>query len=55
MTKQSAIEHYGTAAALAQALGVSRAAVSQWISVPLLRQYQIQVLTNGTLKADTAG
>jgi len=52
MDKQSAITAFGSAKALAEALRVSPAAVSQWTAIPVGRQYQIEVLTNGELKAD---
>jgi transcriptional repressor of cell division inhibition gene dicB len=53
MTKSQAIEHFGSAAALARALGVSRSAVSHWPEeIPLGRQYQIEVATKGALRAD---
>ena len=52
MTKDQAIAHFGTQAALARALGIQRAAVHGWRGVPLGRQYQLEVLTGGALKAD---
>ena len=53
MTKQQAIAYYGSATKLAQALSVSKTAVSLWSDViPIGRQYQIEVITNGRLKAD---
>jgi DNA-binding transcriptional regulator YdaS (Cro superfamily) len=53
MTKQQAITHYGTQAALARALGVNRAAINGWgDAIPLGRQFQLEVLTGGVLKAD---
>ena len=54
MTKQHAIDYYGSQAALARALGIHRAAVHAWEEIPLGRQYQIEVLTGGELKADPA-
>lgn len=45
MTKKQAIEAFGSAKALADALGISEAAVSQWgEQVPELRVYQIKVI-----------
>lgn len=38
---------------VAEALGISRAAVSMWVAageIPLLRQYQIEVLTKRRLR-----
>jgi len=52
MDRESAIKHYGTARALARALGVSEGAVSQWKAVPRLRQYQLEVMTGGALRAE---
>jgi hypothetical protein len=54
MTKQDAIDYYGSQAALARALGIHRAAVHAWEEIPVGRQYQIEVLTGGDLKADLA-
>lgn len=53
MTKSQAIEHFGSAAELARAIGVSRSAISHWPEeIPRGRQYQIEVLTSGRLTAD---
>jgi DNA-binding transcriptional regulator YdaS (Cro superfamily) len=53
MSKQEAILYFGTQAALARALGIHRAAVNAWgDAIPEGRQYQIEVLTAGKLKAD---
>ena len=53
MTKQQAIEHFGSGAALARALHVTRGAVSNWgDEIPLGRQYEIEVLTEGKLRAE---
>ena len=51
MTKDDVIDHFGSPSAVARALGIDPAAVSQWDEVPPLRQYQIQVLTDGALVA----
>ena len=52
MTKVEVIGFFGSAAATAKALGVTRQAIDQWSeSVPLGRQYQIEVMTKGKLKA----
>jgi len=51
MTKSQAIQHFGSISALAKALGVTYEAVRQWADVPELRQYQIERLTKGALKA----
>lgn len=53
MTRTEAIRHFNGISALARALGVSYEAVRQWgEEVPELRQYQLELLTNGVLKAD---
>jgi DNA-binding transcriptional regulator YdaS (Cro superfamily) len=45
MTKKEAIKIFGSAKALADALGISEAAVSQWgHAVPELRVYQIRCI-----------
>lgn len=54
MTKEEAIKHFGGAPALAEALGVFRQAVYQWDEIPAGRQFQIELLTGGALKADPA-
>lgn len=52
MLKQDAIELFGGSAKLARALGISRSAVSQWgDKVPIGRDFQIELLTDGALKA----
>ncbi|WP_085614961.1 MULTISPECIES: Cro/CI family transcriptional regulator [unclassified Pseudomonas] len=51
MTKSQAIKYFGSISALAKALGVTYEAVRQWGDVPELRQYQIERLTKGALKA----
>ncbi len=55
MDKKSAIEHFGGTKALAAALNLTYQAVHGWESIPLARQYQIQVLSEGKLKADPSG
>lgn len=52
MTKQEAIDHYGGAQKLADALGISFQAVYAWPEIPLGRQYQLQVMTGGKLQAE---
>lgn len=52
MKTQEAADFFGGKKKLADALGVSASAVTQWgESIPVIRQYQIQVLTKGKLKA----
>ena len=53
MKTQDAIKYYGSQSALARAVGVTRAAVNAWgDEMPIGRQFQIEVLTSGALKAD---
>ena len=50
MSTDKAINHFGSAASLAKALGLSKAAVSQWGEyVPALRAYQLERITKGAL------
>ena len=54
MTPQQVIEHYGSQAAAAKALGLNRATVCTWLArkrIPETRQAWIQLLTNGKLRA----
>ncbi len=52
MKKSEAIAYFGSQSLLADAIGVSQAAISKWPDeVPELRAYQIERLTNGELKA----
>lgn len=55
MTPNQLTRHYGNGNRAARALGISRQAVRRWIAqgyVPETRQYQIEVLTGGKLRAD---
>ena len=53
MTKDQAVEHFGTQVQLAQALGMSQGSVSLWGTFPpALRQLQLEALTSGTLRAE---
>jgi hypothetical protein len=53
MTMQEVLEHYGSRKRLADELGLWPQTVYQWgDTVPLLRQYEIEVRTGGVLKAD---
>jgi hypothetical protein len=55
MKTADVIQFFGTAAAVARALGVSRAAVSAWGEfVPSTRWYEIEVKTGGVIKAPRA-
>ena len=54
MKKAEAIDHFGSPALLAKALNITVQAIWQWDEeVPLLRQYQLERITAGALKADT--
>ena len=53
MKTQTAIDYYGGRDELAKALGIDRSATHHWgDEVPLLRQYQLEVITKGDLVAD---
>jgi hypothetical protein len=53
MKTKDAAMHFGSKKKLAVALNISPGAVTMWGDhVPESRQYQIQVLTKGALKAD---
>ena len=53
MKTKEAIQHFGTAAELARSLDIFPAAVYQWGEYPPLgRQCEIEILTNGELRAD---
>lgn len=55
MTPSDAIQHFGSQAALAAALGVTQPTVSGWNSdgrIPFTRQFQLEVLTAGKLTAE---
>lgn len=57
MKASDVITHFGGIPEAAKALGVTRSAVWQWLerkgdSVPENRQYQVEVVTGGALKAD---
>lgn len=52
MTTQEAINHYGSLKRLADALGVWPQVIYQWGEhPPMARQYELEVKTNGMLKA----
>jgi len=55
MTKADAVQFFGSGVGLAKAIGVNKATISQWGDYPPYpRQFQIQVLTKGRLKAEDA-
>ncbi|ENN8042361.1 Cro/CI family transcriptional regulator [Pseudomonas aeruginosa] len=54
MNITEAIEHFGSKKKLADALGIQPSAVTQWgDSIPVGRQYQIQVISKNRLKAES--
>jgi len=53
MKTTEVLKHFSTQVALADVLGISRAAVSKWgEDVPPLRQLQLQAITDGKLRPD---
>lgn len=53
MNLEQVVAHFGTQEKAAEALGVTQGSVSAWRDgIPPLRQYQIQLVTGGVLKAD---
>ena len=55
MRKSEVIAHFGSQSEVARQLNVSRMAVSAWAedAIPMRRQYEIERLTKGVLKADS--
>jgi len=54
MTYKDVLRHFGSQAAVAESVGVTLEAVKQWQQrnqVPKGRQWQLQVLTSGKLRA----
>jgi len=53
MRKSTVLEHFGTLHAIADALGISVSAVSQWDEiVPEGSAYKLQVVTGGVLQVN---
>lgn len=53
MKKSDVIAHFGSVSAVADALKIRGAAVSQWgETIPALRAYEIERITNGALTVD---
>lgn len=53
MTTQEAAHYFGSRVKLAAALGITPAAITFWGErPPITRQYQIEVLSGGALKAE---
>jgi len=55
MHTEIAIQHFGSKAALARALGIKPPSVYDWGElVPLGRAYELQAITQGALQVDRA-
>lgn len=53
MTLNQAIDFFGSKSGLAKALNIGRPAVTNWgDTIPESRQFQIEVITEGKLKAE---
>ena len=52
MTKDEAIQHFGTQQRLAEALGLTQGTISGWAGVPYVHQVRLERLTGGVLKAE---
>lgn len=53
MTYTDVLAHYGTQVAIAKALGITQSTVSAWGGiVPAKYQYQLEVITEGAMRAD---
>lgn len=54
MKKSQAVEYFGSQQAIADALGLGKAAVSLWgeNEIPIPRQAQLELLSRGKLKSD---
>lgn len=56
MTPQQALEHFKTQAELARVCGCKQPSVAEWFEeggkIPDGRQYQLELASNGRLKAD---
>ncbi len=55
MSPQDLVGHFDSIAAAARALKVSSPSVSQWVDagqIPIDRQCQIEIVTDGALRAD---
>lgn len=55
MKIQDVITRFGSQAEIARAVGLNRATIAEWFTsgkIPLCRQYQLELLTSGELKAD---
>lgn len=52
MTPHQVFQYFGGKAETARALGITYQAVDKWETVPRGRQFEIQHITNGKLKAE---
>lgn len=53
MRKQDVVKHFGSQKAVAEALGVSEAAISAWDEeIPRGRAFELQVITGGKLRVN---
>lgn len=53
MKTREAADHFGSKKKLAEALGIQPSAVTMWgETVPISRQYQLQILSSGKLMAE---
>jgi DNA-binding transcriptional regulator YdaS (Cro superfamily) len=52
MNTAAAVNYFGSKAEIARVLGIGKTAVTNWgETIPIGRAYQIEVITNGALKA----
>ena len=54
MSPKQLVEFFGTQTAAAKALGIEQPTISGWVTdgeIPIIRQYQIELATNGALRA----
>lgn len=55
MLKENVIAHFGTLTAVAEALNIRLASVSEWGEIiPKGRAYELQIITGGALQVDPA-
>jgi hypothetical protein len=55
MSPKNVVQYFGSQVAAAKALGVYQSSVAEWVAngcIPEVRQYQIELATNGQLRAD---
>lgn len=55
MNPKQVIDYFGTQEKAAEALGLRQPSIAGWVGdgeIPLVRQYQIELATNGKLRAD---